>query len=323
MKRYALTLLIVIVIVFVGYFFVSQQPINSSNVVTLRVGLALSACSPSELPFLVAKEKGYFQTEGFNVLVSKEKMEFGDADSLTRSFDIIIVGRARQYYMEATDPGKFKVFTVNYLDSTHPNYAILMRKDAVISSLGQLEDKIIGVDVHSGRARFVLMRKILEKNGLDPARVQLRDASVEELISGQVDALYIREPELSLALHKGDIKILVDEPIAKYIMNPWPMSFSSFSNKFLQQKPEAARNVIRVFDRAIDFIRENPENVIGFLRSCMQENYGTSTDVRQLAHWKLEETQGVLETIQTQIDLYYQTGLIPNKIEASEILFDY
>lgn len=311
--------ILLVLLVFIGSIFLFKDKLNLQKPETVRVGLLLSDCNPNYLPFLVASKQGFLDKEGVKFTTPMAKGDYANASSLASKFDIIILGRAQQYTMTASYPGEFSAFLINYLETSKPNYAILVKKESSLTSITQLKGKIIGLENNSGKARNVLIKAILKKNGIDPESISIKDASILDLEDGKVDALYIREPQLSLALSKGTSRILVNEPVANYVMNPWPMSFSSLSKKFLTEKPALAKSAISSFEQATELIRNNPQKAGEILTECMQEKYGVKANVKQVNHWRVDEADRTL--LQRQMDFYYENSLIPKRINVNDVLY--
>lgn len=288
----------------------------------VRLGLLNSACKPDNLPYLVAQENGYFDEAGVKVVVEQKNKfanePWGDASNYASAYDIIVAGRAELYYIEATTPQTWKLFlgNVNTLEKT--DYAILAKKDSSIENLASLKGGTIGLEHESGHAKFVLIDMLLEKFNLQPKDFKITKASLEDLKKGDVDALYVREPQLSLALQEGVYKIILDAPIVNYIMNPWPQGYYAVSASFLTAHQELAKKVIAALDRAVDFIQTNSKEANAVLKACTQSVYGVAVPVRQFEYWKLENFDN--EAIQKQINLYHEKQLIPRVFNVQDIV---
>lgn len=288
---------------------------------TVRLGLYNTPCKPDNLPYIVAKDKGYF--EGVNISETysnyQRKQEFLD-ENLEKNFDLLVAGRAEVYYLEATLPNKWDVFTAVVDTEDQSSYAILTKKGFEGSGLNSLKGKSIGLMGSSGKARFVLMNLILEKQGLNPKDFTIKDASVEDFESDRVDALYIREPQLAVALSQDKYKIIADNPVTKNIMSPWPMGFSAVSSKFSKKNPEETSKIINAWYKGVDFIKNNPEETKKYQTNCLESNYQVKGQtVRPAEFWKTNDFDK--SVIQKQIDLYLEKGLIPQRIKVEDIIY--
>lgn len=247
---------------------------------------------------------------------------FGEFE-IPGDIDVLIIGRGKFYKIESEYPGSFKAFSFGLQDEAKWNDALLVMGDSDITSLEQLEGKIIGVagDPAAG-VRGEGLRNMLKKNGLDPNNFTIVGAFAWDLMIGEVDALELREPELSLMLQGGVARILVDGPIfAGNIFSPWPMSAFGVSSKFIEENPETVEKIIRIWDQAINFIERNPNEVDRITRKCMEENFsGEGVGVNQLQYWKNDGIDKDL--IQRQLDFYYETSGI-KKIDVNDIILIY
>lgn len=287
----------------------------------IRVGLYNTACKPDNLPYIVAKDKGYFEGIDISETFSdyQNKPEFYD-ENLDKNFDFLVAGRAEVYYLESILPGKWNAFTGVIDTKDQSSYAVITKKEFTGTGLGSLKGKTIGLMGSSGKARTVLMNLILEKQGLDPKDFIMKDASVEDLESGKVDALYLREPQLAIALSQDKYKVLVDNPVTANIMSPWPMGFSAVSSDFSKENPELTSKAISAWYRGIDFIRSNPKEAEEYQAKCLEKNYQIKDrTVRPAEYWKAEDFDK--SVIQKQIDLYLKKGLISNQIKAEDIIY--
>lgn len=285
---------------------------------TIGISTAHNPCDPNTLPMLVALQNGYFAGENINVNL------LGATDMKDPAPDVLVTSRGLFYMSEDQHPDTFKAFNFNLQDESKWNDAILVRKDSEITSLGQLKGKIIGIVTSASgpiTPKVEALKAVLEKNGLNPAEFNLRSATENDLHNNAADALYIKEPGLSLSLSSGRARILIEGPIfAKYVFSPWPMSVSALSTGLIKQRPEVASKIVEVWDRSIDFIRENPTKADQILTACVKENFGQDgVIVRQLTHWKSSETDKNL--IQQQLQWYYSIGSTSKELNVNDILY--
>ena len=281
-------------------------------------------CDPSQLPLYTALENGYFKTEKIDVTLSWSIDVDVNIQNVAEhpDIDLIVVGRAQFYNLEDKYPDLFNVFNFNVQDGTRWNDAVVVKKDSEIKSLGQLRGKTIGIitDGSNWGARGEIIKIILEKNGLNPEDFKIMITTMNDFENNQVDALYMRGPLLSLFLYLGKTMILEEGPIfAKYIFGPWPMSVSALSSKIIKESPDVAERVVRVWDRAINYIRENPVEADEILQRCMEKTFGVKDlPVRRLNYWTSKEINQTL--IQNQLDWYYSKGFLSRKLNVADIL---
>lgn len=293
--------------------------INSDNK-KIRIGLLNSKCKPDNLPYLVAQKNGYFDGIDIEEISSSDtKVAWGDAISYADKYDVIVTGRAQLYFMEATNSQMWKVFIANVNTQDKNDYAILVRNGPEITDFVSLKGKTIGVERSSGVAKFVLIKMIINKLGLSSDNFNIIDASVDDLHNKNVDALYIREPQLSLALNSREYKIVLDAPIVKYIMDPWPQGFYAVSADFSKENNDVKEKMISALNKAVDFIKTNSKEANSILSECSSVTYGVSgVNFREFEYWKLGEFDN--DAITKQISLYHEKELIPKSFPANDII---
>lgn len=314
--------------IFISYLNVSVLAMNTeksalSEQYRVKIGMLNNECKPDNLPYLVAEKKGYFKSE--NIIVDKAEsmsgIAFGDSGAYQDFYDILVTGRAQFYFMQATQPDKYKAFIANVNTINKPDYSILVKKGSDIKNISDLREKKVGLQRSSGKARFVLMDMILEKKGFNPKDFHVQDADTEDLRKGNVDALYIREPQLSLAIQNGDLEKIDDAMIVKYIMDPWPQGFYSLSGRFIEKHGDLARGVVNSLSRAVDFIQENPDEARKILQECVADEYRVENSaIRIFEYWNVSDFNK--DAIQKQIDLYHDKSLIPSSFPVDDIILN-
>lgn len=324
MLKYSLAVSGILVVVFIGYFgFLDENnQIEAGSIIAsneIKLGMLNSKCKPDNLPYLVAKENNYFSDVKINEVEIDGNIKFGDARAYSDKYDVLVTGRAQLYYMEATQPSAFKVFIANVNTLEKPDYAVLVKNNSGVKDISQLKNKNIGLERTSGKAKYVLMGMVLEKLGLNPTDFKITEATIDDLRDGRVDALYVREPQLSLAIASGEYKSVLDAPIVNYIMSPWPQGFYAVSSAFVKNNPQSANTVIQSLNKAVDFIEENPQRSKEILSKCIAENYAVNgVDSKPFEYWKVEEFDK--EAIQKQINLYHEKQLIPKTFSIGDFI---
>jgi ABC-type nitrate/sulfonate/bicarbonate transport system substrate-binding protein len=139
-------------------------------------------------------------------------------------------------------------------------YGMVVRSDAPINALLDLKGKKIGV---TDPLTTLNLKLILKSVGLDPAKdVSIsqvdRTVGVAALISKQVDAFILSEPDLTTSMEKGGLKAIDTNMRAKYIMDPYWSGAAATTASFAQKNPVAMKRLFKALDKAIDLIRSNP-----------------------------------------------------------------
>ncbi len=331
-KKFAPFLFIIVIVGFWNVFQTTAQ--ETSEKFTLqktKKNVTLTAF-PADgdsglLPHLVAEKKNFYKNKDMNIIVQKIKIP-ESRETLNIESDLYFMGRARAYSVEASNPGLIKAFNFYTQDLNKWNDAVLVRKNSGINSLKQVKNnQKIGL-IGGGPARTPLMKLLLKKEGINPENVQLislddgrKNIFSPSDIPSEITILYAREPFVSM-LSKNDWDILIDEPLfAKNIFTPWPMSMMLFSTKFLKEQPDLAKNIVQIYDDAIQFIRNNPDEAQAILAEYVADVYKIQQiDIRLVNYLKFNEVSK--ELIQKQSDWYFENNLIIKKINAGNLFYD-
>lgn len=329
-KKFVPFLLIALIIGFWSVFQTTAQEtkgkIKQQNI---KNSVTLTIIQPDGdsglLSHIVAQKKGFYKKNNVNIV---QKIEIPESrEALNMESDLYFMGRAKVYAVEAANPGLIKAFNFYTQDLNKWNDAILVRKNSGINSLKQVKNnQKIGL-IGGGPARVPLMKILLEKEGVNSKNIQfisLEDGRKNEFlpsdISSDIQILYAREPFLGMLSENG-WRILIDEPLfAKNIFSPWPMSMMLFSTKFLKEQPNLAKNIVQIYDEAIQFIRNNPDEAQTILAEYVSNAYKSrQVNIRLVNYLKLGEIPK--ELIQKQSDWYFENNLIDKKINADNLFY--
>ena len=283
---------------------------------------------------LVAQQKGYFAEAGLNLIIRQK-----DKKEPTEKGDLHLYGPFPLYRQYSTYPESLqgsKIFNINAQDKSRWNEAILVRKNSNIKSLNQLEKGQSIAVVHGHLARIPMMKLLIKKNGLnsedfqfihfysvgEPGGIDVAETlSRTYTITSKTDIAYALEPFLSILLAGGEWKVLMDEPFfSNNVLDPWPLSMTMFSREFLEKRPALAQKVIAVYNKAISFIREHPDEAQSIFSKYVEKQYSVKgIKIRLVNYLKSDEINR--EIIQKQSDWYAEQKIIPGKIDASELIY--
>jgi NitT/TauT family transport system substrate-binding protein len=161
-------------------------------------------------------------------------------------------------------------------DESYGADAIVARKG--IEKIADLRGKTIGVKINS-YLEYIL-NVAMERGGLTLEDVILKDvaaeSAVEALIDQKVDAMTIWEPIVGEAVLKGLGTKLFDTSQFPGI-SP---SVLVFHRRVLNERPEDVAACVRVWNRAVRFILENPQSAYDIIADIYQV---PASDVAQLA----------------------------------------
>jgi NitT/TauT family transport system substrate-binding protein len=278
----------------------------------------------ADLPLFVALEKGYFRDAGVDV----EPIRFQTSNQVAEALvagqidATSVIALTVLFSVEANAPGQFRIFLVAVVDKNSSIHNILVRSDSLVRNLGDLKGRTIGVFPGSN---YVSYTKAIMKNFLNPETeltiVQMRpEVQLEALLSGKVDAIFTLEPTGTVALQEGHVRVLSQNPLAEYIMAPFPTSASVLSTKFLNERPDVAKRYQAAIDRAVDFIRANENEA----RSYLPKYTGVSESVAGKSGlyilWKVGDIRH--DMIQRYADLTHEQGDLPQAITVRDMFVD-
>ena len=222
------------------------------------------------LPLFVAVERGFFAKSGFDVELVRfaSSNDLGTAATagqvqalmpfaLNAGFDIGVVSGKRH-----------QLFGYNLYSDKNPHIVdyLVVRKYSNIQTLADLKGRRVAG--FPGSVTKVFVENILKKHGVEPKDYSYFELSPKDwlaaLESGSVDAASVMEPQASLIISKGVGRVIVEGFFAK-LMPDVPLSGHWLSSQFVEKEGvESAKRFVGAFDKAINFIRENPEQAKGY-----------------------------------------------------------
>lgn len=160
---------------------------------------------------------------------------------------------------ESKFPGTFKVFglqgggiKVNLI-----NDGLIVKNDSTIKSFADLNGKTLG---HVPGIQWrTISSYMVHSAGLNPDKdVKLIDLAVgmqvPAVVGGTVDATLSLEPVGSIAVASGQAKRAMTNPCAAFIADPFYSGAAVLTTKFLRERPDVARRIVEVIDKATDTV---------------------------------------------------------------------
>jgi NitT/TauT family transport system substrate-binding protein len=160
---------------------------------------------------------------------------------------------------ESKFPGKLKIFGLQGggIAVDRINDGLIVKPDSTIKSFADLKGKSLG---HVPGIQWrTISRFMVRAAGLDPdTDVKLVDLAVgmqmPAVIGGTVDATLSLEPVGSVAVASGKAKRAMTNPVAAVIADPFYSGASIMTAKFLKERPQVAKRVVEVIDRATEMV---------------------------------------------------------------------
>ncbi|MEW5743945.1 MAG: ABC transporter substrate-binding protein [Nitrospirota bacterium] len=228
---------------------------------------------PLSAPVYVAAEKGYFRDEGLNVTLAAYS---SGKEALTA----VIAGTAA-FGVTAETPVVYAVLqgaavsVIATIAETDSSTKIVARKDRGIHAPEDLRGKRIGVT--SGTNNEFFLYSFLLFNEMSSREVRTVDIGADQipgaLLRGEVDAVSIWEPHVSVLEEKLGDKALVFHSKALYVMS-WNVVSRQ---ELVARSPGTVRKILHALSRAEELIAANGEEARKITASA------AGTDLRILA----------------------------------------
>lgn len=227
------------------------------------VKLHIPGYSPNSIPFQIAEEKGFYKEEGLEIQTTRMKTGAGVQALIAGSIDATqILGLTLRAAISRGAPLKI-VMVFN----DRPLYRLLTKRE--IKSFGDLKGKIVA-STTPGASNDVLLRRVLEKRGLDLKRdltiVYIGESIIlwQALSNGSVHAAVLNPPYNVLAREAGF------RELAEFTTEVGALQGGvSVSERFLRERPEVARRFIRATWRGLKFFKNDREGSIPIMTKFM------------------------------------------------------
>ncbi len=273
------------------------------------------------LPLFVAQEQGLFDKEDLrlqpialsssNDLVNA--LVAGQADILPGTSLVPII------QLEIHSPGRVRIFSHSRMNDSNALDKIIVKEASPIHAVEGLRGKKIGV--FPGTAPSHMLSAFFKKHGVDPATISMvqlpPQAQIASLESGAVDALFAYEPVTTTALVHGGYRQLFGSVYAD-LLNPCPIGASVITREFERNHAQAAAGAVRALQHGVDYMAAHPAESRALLAKYIKLPPEIAARVN-VADVTLSN-QVDIANLQQFIDLLYQIGEIPEKIDAHRLV---
>jgi ABC-type nitrate/sulfonate/bicarbonate transport system substrate-binding protein len=290
-----------------------------SGLGSARVRIAYPPMMAS-LPVFVAEDQQLFARQG----VKPQTIAFSSSNDMVNALvagqiDLLpAVSLVPLVHLEIQHPGKVRIFSHSRMRPDNANYRIVVPSASPVRALHDLRGRKLGVFPGTSATRLVSV--FFRKQGVDPESitfVQLPPAAqISSLESGAVDALFAYDP-LILTAPPGKYRALSNSVYAELI-DPCPLGVSVVSREFERKRPATAAHAIRVIQQGISFMGAHPEQARALLPKFTKMTPEVASRVN-VADVTLSNDVDVA-TLQRFIDLLYDSGEIPEKIDAHRLV---
>ncbi|MBP3690635.1 MAG: ABC transporter substrate-binding protein [Schwartzia sp.] len=224
-----------------------DAPVQKGAKPALAVGLMPDTDS---VPFIVAREKGYFAEEGVEVTLHPFKSAM-DRDAALQSGQLD--GAVSDLLAAAF--AKAGGFDVRVTSSTDGAYQMIAGKGNEAKDVHSLA----GADIAVSRNTIIeyVTDRILRENGmasdaLQKVSIPQIPARLEMLQNGKLPAATLPEPMASIAVANG-CKFLTGS--GELGINPGVMLFSA---KAAEEKKESLKAMYRAYNKAVEYLKKTP-----------------------------------------------------------------
>lgn len=310
-KRLALTAIVVSVFLI---FSSSAQALEK-----LQVGAAFKGSPRYDLLSLAAEEKGFWKEQGLDV----EWVAFrGDIlmFQATAANKLNMGVGPVSTFLQAAAQG-LPITIVADLKSAE-YFSIWVKADGPLREPKDIKGAKIGIS-RLGSATHVMGSLMVRRLGLekDIKFIGLggHQERVAALKSGSIDAFVQTVPPVANLVAAGEVRQLAGTK--EYLPQDWADYILYSRNNFIEERPTAARGVVRALLKAGDFIVKNP----GWTEGKLKKDFGFSEQGVKLAVESLGFTgEGAVNVkgLEAALSFFVEYGLIPrDKTPAVEGLY--
>jgi ABC-type nitrate/sulfonate/bicarbonate transport system substrate-binding protein len=197
-------------------------------------------------------------------------------------------------------------------------YRIVVKSESPVHALKDLEGKKLGV--FPGTSATRMLSAFLKKKGVDPQKIAFvplpPSAQVSSLESGAIEALFAYDP-LTLTAPPGRYRALSNSVYAELI-EPCPLGVSVVARDFERRRPRAALKAVTVVQQGIAYMGAHPDEVKALLPKFTKMTPEVAARVKVGDVTLSNEVD--LASLQAFIDLLYDIGEIPEKIDADRLI---
>ncbi|HLR96843.1 MAG TPA: ABC transporter substrate-binding protein [Jiangellaceae bacterium] len=159
--------------------------------------------------------------------------------------------------------------------------------------------------------------KVVDDAGGDPSTIEFVEMGFPDmpaaLSSGQVDAAWILEPFLTIAMNQGA------EPVSWNFAEVDPdLMISAYfgSQEYIQSNPEVAEAFTTGIEESLAYAEDNPEEA----REILSTYTEIEPEVQEVISMPRFEPEINTETVQLLADLALQYGLVDSEVDVSALL---
>lgn len=292
----------------------------SKKLPVIRIGM--SPWPGYEFLYL-AKEKGFYDEEGIAVKL----LEFTSLSDSRKAFEReqidVVLGTIVELIIIRNNSNKFPQ-TFYVADFSNGADVIIGRKP--IKTVKELQGKRVAIEPSS--LDLLTINLALKQNGMKLSDITLvptsQGAMEEAFNSRNIDALCTFPPTSSRILSKQESNILFNSSqIPGYIID-----LMIADKQYIEKNSQVLAGLLRGYDRAMKFMKENPEEALGIISSHLKitvdelkESYNGMKveDLNSQAGYFTNEGQ-LYKAAQNATEILQEMGVIHSDMNSVELI---
>lgn len=295
----------------------SQPPVESS--VPVRVGYFQSHTGSA--PILLGESQGFFAEN--DVTVEKTVLASSNQamDALIRGdVDISLLSLIQVLNADAVDSGNVEIFAVSALTNEEPFDSVVVKNGSGIESIQDLAGKKISV--FPGTTATAFLKNYLTDHGVDISQTEfIQMPPTDHLValeSGAVQASYLYEPVLSIALVSGNVHTITESVYAT-TSDRSPIGVYVVSTKFLTEHPELAERAVSALEDAMAYSNEHSSEAVAALASEFKLSADVASRVSLIEFVPVSEVEE--SSLTSFLDLLISFGEIKAQPDLGALLY--
>ncbi|WP_196605507.1 ABC transporter substrate-binding protein [Pectinatus haikarae] len=274
------------------------------------------ASQPTYFQVYVAEKLGYFKDEGLDVEIST--FNYGPPIIEGMTSDNLDVGFMGDMPVYSGIANGLDIKIIASASASSDNQGIAVRDAAHIHQLSDLKGKKIAVPFGSNAQPFLYL--LLAKGGLTEKDVEIVNLGpsdgVSSLVSGDIDADVIWEPNLSQAAETGNgVSVLQRGTGIKLFVSP-----ILARNQFIKDNPEATAKLLKALQKAAEWSKANPDKAIEITHEATEATVPGLKILLDVGDLNLTLTQDKIDALDKGAKDSYKYGLLKKNVDIAKYI---
>jgi ABC-type nitrate/sulfonate/bicarbonate transport system substrate-binding protein len=294
-----------------------QAAEKTAKLLAVRIGYV--SRSILDMPFMIARERGFFREEGLDPELIFMKAAQTIPAMLAGGIDFgTATGTAVAAAVNAVD------VRVIFALTDKPSFDMLSHPS--IGNLQQMRGKKIGITAFGALAE-ILARQIFIANKIPPEQVTFLPLGTSDVLyialkTGTIDATMLQIPQTFLAQDEGFRKLAAGADVYRAVQGGL-----TTTRAIISERPELVTKMIRVTQRALRSIRSDKKHALEFIRGPYldlgkdRDRFGERIYDAALQYYSTTGT--VDEKLQREMITVAAQRVKPKELPPPERVFDY